>query len=302
MKRITTFLLILFITVLTNGQEKQNLAEKLGYPKDAKLLIVHMDDMGISHSVNMAIMAAFEKNNKLSGSIMVPCPWFLEIAEFAKNHPELDIGVHLTLTSEWKFYKWGGVLPKNEIPSLLNKEGYFYPANEDVGNNARSDEAEKELRAQIERAIAFGVKPSHIDTHMGSIAKVPDGLSIISKLSKEFISLPFDIKMVGGFALKPETAATVPWNEAYRKFIEGLKPGLNRMIVHVGFDNDEMQGICIWDKPSDHPNNVQKNWGSAWRQKDFNYITSEEFKNVLLKNNVHLVTYREMNKLSSGNK
>jgi predicted glycoside hydrolase/deacetylase ChbG (UPF0249 family) len=248
-KRITTFLVKLFITVLINGQEKQNLGEKLGYPKDAKLFIVYMDDTGMSHSVNMAIMAAFEKNNKVSGSIMVPCPSFFEIAEFAKNHPNLDIEVHFTLTSEWEFYKWGGVLPKNEISSLLNKVGYFYPAIEDIGINTHSDEAEKELRAQIEREISFGVSPSQIDTHNGSIAKVPDGLSIMLKLSKEFILLPFDIKMVGVFALKSETAASVSWNEAYRKYIEGLRLGLNRMIVQVGFDNDEMQGICKSDKP-----------------------------------------------------
>ncbi|MCX6326706.1 MAG: polysaccharide deacetylase family protein [Bacteroidia bacterium] len=292
---------LIIISTLTNGQEKKALAEQLGYPRDAKLLIVHMDDMGMSHSVNMAVMAAFKKNSKFSGSIMVPCPWFLEIAEFAKNHPELDIGIHATLTSEWKYFKWGGVLPVNEIPSLLAKEGYFYPTNEDVGKNAHRDEAEKEIRAQIEKAIAFGVMPTHIDTHMGSIGKVPEGSKIMSELTKEYISVP-EISMDGGFALKPETAATVPWNEAYKKFIESMKPGLYKMIVHMGYDNDEMQAVTIWDRPPDNPNHAQKNWGSAWRQKDFDYLTSEEFKNLLKKNNVHLVTYKEINKLFSGNK
>lgn len=302
MKRLTFFLtgLLLFLSLVT-GQEKKNLAEQLGYPKYAKLLIVHMDDMGMSHSVNMAVMAAFAKNNKFSGSIMVPCPWFLEIAEFAKNHPEFDIGVHATLTSEWKYYKWGGVLPVNEIPSLLTKEGYFPSTNEEVKKKSSTEEAEKELRAQVEKAIAFGVKPTHIDTHMGSIGQVPGGSEIMSKLTKEFISAP-EIPMIGGFALKPEIAATVPWNEAYKKFIESMKPGLYKMIVHLGFDNDEMQAVTKWDRPPDHPNHAQKNWGSAWRQKDFDYITGEEFKNLLIKNNVHLVTYKEINKLYSGDK
>lgn len=144
MKILKQFVLIfglLFVFTNIRSQEKQTLDEKLGYHKGTKLLIVHMDDMGMSHSVNMACMAAFKKNNKLSGSIMVPCPWFLEIAEFAKNHPELDIGIHLTLTSEWKFYKWGGIVSANEISSLLNKGGYFYATNKEVAQNDHPDEA-----------------------------------------------------------------------------------------------------------------------------------------------------------------
>ena len=99
--------------ICTYGQK--TLAEKLGYPKDSKLLIIHADDVGLSHSEDAATVAGLEKKSVNSASIMVPCPWFPEIAGYAKQHPEVDWGIHLTLTSEWKNYKWGGVSSSNEI-------------------------------------------------------------------------------------------------------------------------------------------------------------------------------------------
>jgi len=96
-------------------------------------------------------------------------PMVPEIAEYVKTHPGLDVGIHFTLTSEWKFYRWNGVLPDNQIPSLITKEGYFYPGIEPLIFAAKPDEVEKELRAQIDRAIAFGIRPTHLDNHMGSM-------------------------------------------------------------------------------------------------------------------------------------
>src|SRR5919107_3609608 len=107
------------------------LAVRLGYPADAKLLIVHGDDLGVAHSVNAATAKAFETGLVNSASVMVPCPWLPEIAAYARAHGDADLGLHLTLTSEWKTYRWGGVLPRDRAPTLYDAEGYLYPT-EDV--------------------------------------------------------------------------------------------------------------------------------------------------------------------------
>src|ERR1043165_8247918 len=124
MKRMKQTLLI-FLLLLTSfstsfGQaSKQTTLERLGYPPDTKLLIIHADDLGMAHSVNAASVKAFDNGGINSGSIMVPCPWFSEIAAYARSHPETDLGLHLTLTSEWKFYRWGPVLSKDLVKTLF---------------------------------------------------------------------------------------------------------------------------------------------------------------------------------------
>src|SRR3569833_1463169 len=185
MKRFTVSIALLFICALLFAQ-KRNLAEKLGYPKDAKLLIIHADDAGFSHSADSAIMSAYTKGVINSASIMVPCPWFPEIAAFAKAHPEMDWGIHLTLTAEWKNNKWGGVASSSETKSLLGKNGYLYPSNEEFGANAKIDEAEKEMRAQIEKAKAFGIRLTHLDNHMGSGLTSPGIIQMNQRLGKEY--------------------------------------------------------------------------------------------------------------------
>ncbi len=176
--------MLLCLASFFSATAQQQIAEKLGYPKDAKLLILHADDIGVSHSVNAATIAAFEKKGITSASIQVPCPWFLEIATYAKAHPELDWGIHLTLTAEWKYYKWGGVLPADQISSLLDKDGYFYNSVEDFAQHAKPQEVEAELRAQIERALAFGIKITHLDSHMGALYATPEFTQILFKNRK----------------------------------------------------------------------------------------------------------------------
>ena len=187
-KPIRHFLLIaasiFFFAIQASAQ--QTLAEQLGYAADAKLLIVHADDIGLAQSVNDATNKAFASGGITSGSIMVPCPWFIDFAEYYKSHPDLDVGIHITLTSEWDHYKFGGILPSTEIASLLDENGYFYPTTQEVGLHADPVEAEKEIRAQIERAIAYGITPTHLDTHMGSVLAKPELVQIYMKLGKEY--------------------------------------------------------------------------------------------------------------------
>jgi len=285
---------------------QQSLAEKLGYAADAKLLIVHADDIGLAQSVNDATNKAFASGGITSGSIMVPCPWFADFAEHYKSHPDLDVGIHITLTSEWDYYKFGGVLPSTEIPSLLDENGYFYPTTEEVGQHADPLEAEKEIRAQIDRAISYGIKPTHLDTHMGSVLAKPELVQIYMKLSKEY-NIPVFAPRMMLFAMPEEIRETVKkeyvlvdrmfmlddfgpdasWEEEYGKMIEKVSPGLNVMIVHLAYDNAEMQAVAI-----NHPA-----FGATWREKDLNYVQSQTFQDLLKEKEIQLVTWKEIGAL-----
>src|ERR1700722_13443943 len=151
-------------TAQSSGANVKTLAERLGYLRDAKLIIVHADDVGVTHSVNAATVTALNSGLVNSASIMVPCPWFPEIADYAKAHQDADFGLHLTLTAERVYYRWGPVAPRDKVPSLVDENGYFW---HDWSPTTHIDpkDVEVELRAQIERALAMGVRPTHLDSH-----------------------------------------------------------------------------------------------------------------------------------------
>jgi hypothetical protein len=303
MKKILFVLTGVFISLIVSSQEVKNLAERLGYPKDSKLLIIHADDMGLSNSVNLATIKAFGSGGITSGSIMVPCPWAADICTYAKDHPLLDVGVHLTMTAEWDLYKWGGLVSSDRISSLLDKDGNFYASVEELGKVGKGEEARLEVKAQIDRVLAMGVKPTHIDTHMGSVLANPELMQVYMGLSDEYrlpvlfpraylAMLPPEIAKVLGsknylldnmFMLEPQMI-TGKWIDAYKKGVEGLKPGLNQMIVHVGIDNDELKAIC----------KGHEDYGSAWRQKDLDLVNSEEFKKLLKANNIILIDWGQV--------
>jgi predicted glycoside hydrolase/deacetylase ChbG (UPF0249 family) len=306
MKKSGLILISLFITLNLSSQGNKNLAELLGYPKDSKLLIIHADDMGLSHSVNTATIKAFDNKGITSGSIMVPCPWAPEIAAFVKDHPGMDVGIHLTMTAEWDLYKWGGITPADQIPSLLDKNNYFFPSVEELGKSAKASEAEKELRAQIDKAMASGVQPTHLDTHMGSVLANPELVKVYLGLSDAYhlpVLFPraylswFPPEMAKAmeskiflldnlFMLEPKMISG-KWIDAYKKGIETMKPGLNEMIVHVAIDNDEMQAIC---KGHD-------DYGSSWRQKDLDLVSSPEFRDLLKTNHIILIGWKQIRDL-----
>src|SRR5260370_19426989 len=144
----------------------KTLAERLGYPRDAKLLVVHADDLGAAHSINRAAIKALQSGLVSSASIMIPCPWLPEIAAYARAHPEADLGLHLTLTSEWSLYRWSPVLGRERVPSLLDSSGYLYPLESEATAQMDIKEVEAEIRAQIAPARALGIQPTHLDSHM----------------------------------------------------------------------------------------------------------------------------------------
>jgi len=285
--------------------ETRTLVERLGYPRDAKLLIVHADDLGAAHSINSASIKALESGLVSSASIMVPCSWLPEIAAYARAHPEVDFGVHLTLTSEWTLYRWGPVLGKGRVPSLLDPNGYLYPLESEAAAHVDVREVEAEIRAQIARARALGIQPTHLDSHMGTLYQSKALFETLLRVAREnklpfrvsqewFSGAPFmpsllgpdDVVLDRTISIEPSVAPD-DWSRFYTNEIKNLRPGVTDMIVHLAFADEEMKGISFG-----HPN-----WGAEWRQRDFDFVTSDAFRRLLKDNNVKLITWREIGKL-----
>lgn len=160
-------------------------AEKLGFPKGAKVLILHVDDAGMSYESNQGAITALTKGASTSVSVMMPCSWTPGFVHFLKQHPEIDAGLHITLTSEWKDYRWIPVAGKNAVPGLTDSEGCLWPSVEEVVKHASADEVENEIRAQLDRAKTMGFEPTHLDTHMGTVYGSPAFLERYIKVGVE---------------------------------------------------------------------------------------------------------------------
>ncbi len=148
-------------------------AEKLGFPKGSKVVILHVDDAGMSYDSNQGAITALTKGVATSTSVMMPCPWVPGFVHYLKQHPGLDAGLHLTLTAEWGDYRWGPLAGKDAVPGLVDKEGDLWPSVEEVVLHATPDEVEKEIRAQLARARSMGFEPTHLDSHMGTLFATP---------------------------------------------------------------------------------------------------------------------------------
>jgi len=301
MSRILT---ILAIALLSIAAHSQSIAERLGYPANSKLLILHADDLAVAHSQDAASFAALDQGAVTSASIMIPCPWLTEVADYAKSHPNADLGLHLTLTSEWKTYRWGPVESKDKVPSLLDPSGYLWPETGPAVQHLKADEVELELRAQIERAIAFGIHPTHLDSHMGVLFARPDLFAVYVKLAHEY-KLPFlaflgrnpppalashvssKDPLVDAVVIANPSVKAANWQDFYANAIKNLKPGLTEIIVHLAHDDAEFQAVAV-----DHID-----YGSAWRQRDYDVMTSPEFKKLLEDNHVILVHWKDLQKL-----
>jgi predicted glycoside hydrolase/deacetylase ChbG (UPF0249 family) len=275
-------------------------AERLGHPRDAKLLIVHADDLGFAHAQNAATLDGMDRGAVNSASIMITTPWVTEAVRYALAHPGADLGVHLTLTSEWDAFRWGGVLPRDQVPTLYDPDGTFPRRAETVAERADPAEAERELRAQIDRAYALGLKPTHVDSHMGALYGTPALFAAYTRVARSY-RLPF-LHTIDGYtpahpeALEPGDVvadavvmATEPGTgeqrlEFYVDAIRRLRAGLTVMLVHLGFDDAELRAVTVgWNA-----------FGSAWRQMDYDALTSEEFRQALTDDGVTLVTWREI--------
>src|SRR5256714_10923368 len=181
--------LTLICTSVLSAQQR-TVAERLGYPRDAKLLIIHADDLGFAHSADAASFDALNSGAITSASIMMPTPWVTEVAAYANAHPDADLGLHLTLTSEWETYRWGSTAPRDVVQSLLDPDGTLPNADSVVAVRATPADVERELRAQIDRALALGIHPTHVDSHMGALFTTPTLLATYVKVAHDY-HLPF---------------------------------------------------------------------------------------------------------------
>ncbi|MBI1814485.1 MAG: polysaccharide deacetylase family protein [Deltaproteobacteria bacterium] len=276
------------------------LTELLGHPADARLLIINADDFGMCHAENAATVAGLEQGAFCSATIMVPCPWFAEAVEFGHRRRDADLGVHVTHTSEWERYKWGPLLGRSAVPSMVDSGGHLHRTTEAVYAHARLDEVEAETRAQINAALAAGVDVTHLDSHMGTLQLDVNYHALYVRLAAEY-QLP--IRMVRGERLRDMGFGAIvdqadhlgvlrpdyfyvggpPRPEAtpsfWTKLLKQLRPGVSELYIHAAYDAPEMQAMS-----------------DSWRQRraDFDFFTAPATKSLLADLGITLIGYRAL--------
>lgn len=283
------------------------LAAQLGFGPDERIFILHADDSGMCHSANAATIRAMSEGVVSSTSVMVPCPWFPEMAAWAREHPEMDVGVHLTLTSEWRHYRWGPVAPREQVPGLVDEEGFLWRRVEDVIAHASPQEVEIEVRAQIERALRFGIKPTHIDSHMGTLFSHPEYFEVYVRLSREYgipamlpRPTPQQTQMMGGIGWIAEQIAALESagflfldrlilslqgdsleerRKSLHTTLRNLEPGVTQLIVHLLDDDPEAKHVT-----------------DSWhvRHIELELCTDPQTRRLLHEEGIHLMGYRPL--------
>lgn len=259
-------------------------------PRAEKIpVLIRCDDIGMCHSVNMAAKKVLDTGLPVSMSVMVPCPWFAEAADLLKKYQNVSVGIHLTLNAEWKQYRWGPVLGSKAVPSLVDSSGNFFPSRTALfANNPKLVEIEAELRAQIEKAKAAGLKIDYLDHHMGAAVQTPETRAIVEKLAAEYkvsISRYYDEVASEGWyfsspANKPDTML------AKLKMAQAGK--INLFVLHVGLDDDELS--AMEDANPWGPKDMSKH-----RNAELNGLLSPQFLQLLRDSKYRLVNYRMLN-------
>lgn len=268
--------------------------ELLGYPSDARLLILNADDFGMCHAVNEAIIRALREGPVSSCTLMVPCPWSLHALKLLREAPEVPFGVHLTVVSEQPYYRWGPLRCRSEVPSLVDEAGYFYGAARIDAFLDRADlgELEREYRAQIEWVLAAGLKPTHLDSHCGThtrrerVFDMTVGLALEYGLALRVDEPPSiqtlqrrgyptsDHKVMDSYDLDVTDKAAL-----YTQMLRDLPTGLSEWAVHLGLDTSEMQAV--------EPN-------SQVRQTDFAFFGSARAQEVIAGEGITVLSYRDL--------
>lgn len=275
-------------------------AERLGYPADARLLILHADDVGMTHSTNVATLHALETGLIQSASILATSPWLPEVADWARQHPEQDLGIHLALTSEWPPYRFGPVSGAQTVPSLVDDLGYLPQTQAEVEARATPDDVQRELSAQIELAQKSGITITHLDSHMLTLFWKPElfaayvdvgtryGLPMLlperSVVEQHKLRLDPRLRLVDRIIGITPDVPHAQWRQWYERTLSELGPGVYEVLLHLSADNEEMQAA------TGHIDG----WGSAFRARDLAVVSDPAFQEFLKQQGFVLVTWRQL--------
>jgi chitin disaccharide deacetylase len=253
------------------------LVERLGFGPDQAVLLITADDIGFVHGVNRAFIHGLDDGVVQSGSVMVVCPWFAEVASFAASRPTVDLGVHLTLTCETSPYRWGPVLGPL-VPSLVREDGSFPETEAEVAAQADVSEVERELRAQVGVARRAGLQLTHLSSHMGTLyhrldyfeayqrVAIEEGLPIRypppwfrdERIEQQSRVHEAELPRIENVVSPSEDVASDEWLDFYVRAVEDLPPGVTELVFHPGYDDEEMRAAYAG----------MEGWGAAWRQRD----------------------------------
>jgi len=282
------------VTLLNKGQTNR----LLGFPVDARLLIINADDFGMCHAINEAIFRALKEGVLRSTTLMVPCPWALHAMHFLADHPEIPFGVHLTVISDWVDYRWGPVTPRTKVPSLIDKAGYFYNFEHmpEFLAQVSLDQLEMEFRTQIEAVLAAGLQPTHLDWHSLRIGGRADIFDVMLRLAREY---GLALRVAGRSWIENVQSKSLPSNDydfldsylldpvdksaGYEQLLRELPVGLSEWAVHPGLDNSELLAI---EADSKHV-----------RQRDYDFLMSQVAQDIVHEEGIILLDYRALQKI-----
>ncbi|MBU0473884.1 MAG: ChbG/HpnK family deacetylase [Bacteroidetes bacterium] len=268
---------IIFLTSLVFAQEVDS----------TKYFLIRCDDFGMNHSVNMAIKKVIDTGIPFSTSVMFACPWYQEAVDILKENPQVGVGIHLTLNSEWQNYKWGPVLGKGGASSLVDSMGHFFPSRSKLfANNPKFEEIEKELRAQIDRAVNSGIRIDYLDYHMGAVVETKELRKLVEALAKEY-----GFGMSGYFS---EQYSSITYGaplgtkiDSLLNHVKNLSSGVNMQVFHVGIDDSEMSALKDM-------NTFGLKKMSVHRQEELNCVISPKLIELLNEENVIPISYKDL--------
>jgi predicted glycoside hydrolase/deacetylase ChbG (UPF0249 family) len=282
---------------MNNGQTNR----LLGYPADARLLIINADDFGMCNAVNEAIFRTLKEGVVQSTTLMVPCPWVSHAMRFLAGHPEIPFGVHLTAIGDSVNYRWRPLTSPEKVPSLVDPNGYFYnfEAMPAFLAQVRLDQLEVEFRAQIEAVLSAGLMPTHLDWHALRIGGRPDIVDLMIRLAKEY---GLALRVMGRASIEKVLSQGLPCNDydfldsylldpvnkssRFAQMLRGLPTGLSEWAVHPGLEDNELLAI--------EPN------GKHERQADFDFLISQEAKDIVREEGIILLDYRDLQAVWKG--
>ena len=289
-------------TCAPDGQpvDARSVAERLGYPADARLLILHADDVGMTHSTNVATLHALEAGLIQSASILVTSPWLPEVADWARQHPDQDLGIHLALTSEWPPYRFRPVSGAHAVPSLVDPLGYLPQTQAEVEARATPEEVQRELSAQIELAHAPGITITHLDSHMlalfwkrelfAAYVDVGTHYGIPMLVPEQKVVRHHNLELSAQLRLVDQIIGITPdvphseWRNWYERTLSQLGPGVYEALLHLSADDAEMQAVTA---------NID-GWGAAFRARDLAVVSDPGFQAFLKTQGFRLVNWRQL--------